>query len=455
MPRLELSLQTDYVPNWHAAEGIREFLSNAYDAEVQFGAKMKVDWYNNPNAEDEQKRIGVLRIENDGTTLPREALLFGYTTKTGAEGVIGRHAEGMKTGALALIRNGHDVVIRSGSETWRPAIERSDKFEARVLVFNITDGHKYENRVRVEIAGIGREVYDTLKDKFLFLNTDPLAAQMRFKVSSGELLIAPELIGKVFVRGVFVKNAPENQYGYNLFDCPIDRDRRMVDTYDLQSCVNRIWQEALAKHPTLVATYFSMFEENKEDVAGVNEYNAGRLPAAMLDHSAAAFVAKYGEAAVPVLSMEESMDIEHYGKRGVVVNKSFHALLSTRLANFASVKKSMAHATKKVYSWGDLTGEEQTNLRQAVKLINSANPALTMENVDVVDFVTPGLDGLYKEGRVQVSKAFVTDFDDLLEVLIHEYSHHSTGAADGEKSHVAAIEKLWKQVFKAQRLGNT
>jgi len=65
-------------------------------------------------------RQGVLRIENEGAHLSREALLFGTTSKMGRADLIGKFGEGLKLGVLALVRAGRPVTIRSGSEVWNP-----------------------------------------------------------------------------------------------------------------------------------------------------------------------------------------------------------------------------------------------------------------------------------------------------------------------------------------------
>src|ERR1700674_1452231 len=99
MPRIELTLKTDYVPNWNVDDGIREFVSNAQDAKTQYGDSIKIDWYL-PAGETTQ---GTLRIENTGSVLSRETLLFGQSTKYGQSQTIGSFGEGSKLATLALL----------------------------------------------------------------------------------------------------------------------------------------------------------------------------------------------------------------------------------------------------------------------------------------------------------------------------------------------------------------
>jgi hypothetical protein len=160
--KIELTIKTDYLPGWGIWQGLRELVQNARDAELELGAPMTVGWHND-----------ALRIENDGATLPHEALLLGHTTKVGREELIGRFGEGLKLGILALVRAGMPVKIRSGSEVWVPTIQRSEKFNADVLVFDIQGGRKPENRVRVEVQGVSKEAWEGAKWKFRFLTKEP------------------------------------------------------------------------------------------------------------------------------------------------------------------------------------------------------------------------------------------------------------------------------------------
>lgn len=436
MPRMELTLKIDYLPGWDYTAGIREFVQNARDAEVQFDAPMKIDWYNN-----------TLRIENEGTTLPREVLLFGHTTKFGMSEMIGKFGEGLKLGTLALIRQGYPVKIRSGSEVWEPTIEKSDKFNAKVLCFHIHEGRKPENRVRIEIGNISKEVWETLKERFLFLDKEDAT---KIQTSYGTLLLDPKYSGKVHVKGIFVQQS-EMHFGYDLTQADLDRDRKMVDSYDQKYHTNRIWAEALNKRPELLDMYFLLFDQQKADIEGVDSYSAQYLSNDVLAHVSAKFVERYGKDAIPVANLEESRDIEHYGKKGIVVTKQLGSLLTRTMGDFKKVRESLRNATSRQWSWAELVEAEKETLVNVMSLIEKASDgACKLGAVDVVEFMSPELEGLYKDKRVQLRKSLLGDFDKTLQVLIHEFAH-SMGGDDGDKSHVANIEKLWMSVFKTAR----
>ena len=158
MGKIELPISTSYVPDWGVWEGVREIMQNGLDAEVEFSASLKVDWYKN-----------TLRIENEGTTLPPKALLIGHSTKRSREDLIGEHGEGLVLGLLALLRAGHEVRIRNGSEVWVPALGFSKEYEETVLWIDRQKGRADKNRVRFEIPGISKDLWNDLKKRFLRL----------------------------------------------------------------------------------------------------------------------------------------------------------------------------------------------------------------------------------------------------------------------------------------------
>lgn len=158
--KFELTIKTTYMPEWGIWEGLRELAQNGRDAEVEFDAPLTVR---------HRKESMTLVIENDGCVLPYEALLLGHTSKTSRPDLIGKFGEGLKLGILALVRAGCEIKIRSGSEVWVPSIQRSEKFKADVLTFDIQKGREPKNRVAIEVANVSEEAWQALQDKLLFL----------------------------------------------------------------------------------------------------------------------------------------------------------------------------------------------------------------------------------------------------------------------------------------------
>jgi len=435
MSKLELSINVNYLPAWGAWEGIRELVQNGKDAETEFGAPLTVSHLN-----------GTLRIENEGAQLSREALLFGTSSKSGRSDMIGKFGEGLKLGILALVRAGHKVRIRSGSEVWTALIERSEKYDADVLKFDCVGGREDKKRVRVEIENVSKLEWERLRERFLFLvkrGKDDYVATER-----GELLLSERYKGDIYVKGIYVQTDSRLGAGYNFSNVEVDRDRKMVASWELQWYCAQIWAEAAAKRPDLMDPLFNLALDGKADVAGL-ENNASYAPEAVKKCMATTFAAKFGENAVPVANLAESAEVEHLGRRGIVVSKSLGALLATTLGNKEELAKQLREEVLRTLSWSDLTATQKANLQGSIELLGMVREGCTLDMIDVVAFRDDKLRGQYKDERILLAAHVVEDRDQCLATLVHEFSHRV--GSDGEKSHVAEIEATWRDIVKHLR----
>jgi hypothetical protein len=447
--RLELTIKTTYLPKWAVFEGLRELFQNARDAEIEFNSPMTV-WH--------RKETDTLCIENDGCTIPHEALLFGHTSKLGRSDLAGRFGEGLKLAMLVLTREGIAVKIRSGSEVWTPKIERSDKFDADVLVVHVERGRQDKNRVQIEVTGVSAESFDKLKDLFLFLGK--VKDDEKIKTSSGTLLLGPRFEHRLFVKGIFVQNVPDMSFGYDLPDVEIDRDRRMVDGWDKNWRLAQIWREATRTRPDLTSSFLKLLESEASDVAGFgdSEWNAGELSQAVKEHVMQEFQKLHGESAIPVQTLAESHEVEHLGKRGVIVPKAMRSVLEQTLGSVSKNKEKLSKETQKLYGWHELSNVEKASLERALFLVAGVEP-VALADVDVADFRDPKIRGMFvpdgdSGSRVQLKKEILSDPVLTLRVLVHEVAHKA-GGGDGEKDHVSNIERIWSGIVsKLMKLGS-
>jgi hypothetical protein len=436
--KIELTIKVDYLPSWGLMEGVRELLQNAKDAETEFNAPMTV------RVRDSKGDAGVLVIENEGCTMPYEALLLGHSTKAERGDLIGKFGEGFKLGILALLRAGHSVKIRNGSEVWTPEIVWSEKFAAKVLAFDIQKGRKEDARIAIEVGGISAEFFATeIKPRFLWLGKE-IAGNERVNTDYGSLLLAPAQKGRIFVKGILVESKPDLAVGYDLDDCEVDRDRRMVSSFDFSWKTRCIWQGALAARPDLFDAYLDIIEENGPEAKNLDTYAAGRLPEAFVDHVAARFRTQYGSKAVPVSNMGESQDLEHNGRTGVVVNPAMRAVLEKSMGTLATVQEALKNEVVRTYGWHELTEAQKASLLRAIALVNAVTP-VTLAEINVVDFRSANLMGTFgADDGVKVSAKVAEDRAKCLETLVHEVAHRTGG--DGEHSHVAEIERIWSRI---------
>jgi hypothetical protein len=429
--KLELTIKTDYLPNWGAWQGIRELVQNAKDAEVEQKATMTVSWSK-----------GILRIENEGATLPHEALLFGHTTKAGNSELIGKFGEGLKLGVLALVRAGFPVKIRSGCEVWVPSIQKSEKFNADVLVFDISGGRKPGNRVCVEVNNITKETWEGMQWKFRFIG---MTEGKSIETFPGTLLLGEKLRGHIFVKGIYVHTDSKLAYGYDIKQAELDRDRKMVDQWDFRFRVRDILAEAAGKEPELIAGLVNVLEKQTPEALGFDHGGAAYLPEKVADAISADFVSKHGADAVPVKTLGESKDLDHLGKKGIVVSDSHAAVLGLKMPSVEKVKEALREETAARYGWSDLDAKEKASIDDAVSLINSSGVCdVSLDDIDIVDFKSENLLGLFKDGRIIIARKQVADPNACLMTLVHEVAHFSGG--DGDKSHVATVERLWSGI---------
>lgn len=433
MRRICLSLSSSYLPGWGVMEAIREVIQNAQDSNID-GNPMFVEYKN-----------GKLIVKNDGAVLDHSVLLLGNTSKTGRDDQAGKYGEGLKLAMLVCARRGLDMTIRNGPEVWIPTIEESDQFAGhRVLTVTVRDGNKDIPRFQVELA-IEAEVWEQSKWKFLFI--DKPGPREIVRTESGALLKGERYRGKIFVRGIFVCNQDGLEYGYDFKNAPLDRDRRVLASYEVAEHSRKILQEAMAIDAVPRAELYAMLERGAGDLtfSVYNAYETPELQAMAADE----FIKKHGKDALPVTDMAQAADLEHLGVRGIQVNASMAALISQKLGTIDQVRKRLAAEVLGLVDLHELPELSRKHLTQAVDMLAEAEPALrlTLADVQVARFRDTRLRGMFKDGKALLSEDILKDSVSTLGVLIHEIAHRQ--GPDGDKAHVQEIERLWALVFRS------
>ena len=72
------------------------------------------------------------------TALQKKILLLGYSKKSETLNVIGQFGEGLKIGALALVREGRLVTMTTNNDEWRFDLTHDEHFEEKVLTVFIS-----------------------------------------------------------------------------------------------------------------------------------------------------------------------------------------------------------------------------------------------------------------------------------------------------------------------------
>lgn len=437
MAKQELSIESSYLPTWGVWEGVREVVQNGKDAETEHGAKLTV-----------KHSKGVLTVTNDGATIPLESLLLGRTSKKGKDDLIGQFGEGLDLGLLALVRAGRGVKIRTGDQVWKPVIAPSKSFNADVLWIEHTGGRKFQNRAQFEIE-VTAEEWEDFKFDFLFLGTVPEDSVVT--TTRGKLLLAPDLRGKVYVKGIFVQFDPKSDYGYDYSYTKVDRDRKMINEWDRNWENSHIWQEAVNKSPdTLFDAFFQLLQE-ESDLAGMSEYAISSLNESTLGMVEEKFKSLHGEDAVPVENLEQCIQLEHLARKGVVTPKSLRLVVQRKQGSLDAVEAQLRQEVLKTYSWHELSAEEKSHLTLGTELIESIDEfpeaIELLKLVSVVDFRSDTLLGQFKSGNILLAKKILVDREETIATMVHEFAHFEGN--DGAYGHVSLMEKLWKGVLKS------
>lgn len=377
MKRIELTISTDYVPTWGAIEGIREFVQNALDQEVQSKGKNTFKWTYNEDTE-------TLSIGSLESALDMNTLLLGTSTKQHDCNTIGQFGEGYKLGCLVLIRAGYSVnILNYGKkEIWHPHLVKSRRFGATILVFDIEHVSIWQSipntNLSFVVKGIKKELFTEISHYILPFNKPTNV----IKTDKGSVLLDEDRRGEVYVNGLYVNSYPDLCYGY---DIPaqflaLDRDRHLAREFDVSWATSAIW--ALSKDTKRILQLVS--EPKEEDTA--NYYlDARYLQNSMYGssfgdilHNAAyqAFLNKYGDKAVPVCSQSEA---EEYKKRGyiTVLSSASYTNLIRNSANFAcpplpTISERLADWYKKLQKSVNVPEDLDKEFEDLVKLISES-----------------------------------------------------------------------------------
>lgn len=431
MAKIQLTLSTKYVPSWDTWAAVREVVQNAMDGEVD-GFPMKVTHSGT-----------TLKVSNVGAKLDARVWLLGHSSKSGDQ-YRGQHGEGLKLGTLVLLRQGHDVKIVNGDESWTPALEASETFGGEEVLAIYT--HKRQNdsgAFTVEIGGITKEAWALMKPRFLFM----VKPAKSIETSYASVLLDPELKGQVFVKGIFVQVVPDLSAGYDFKHVTVDRDRRLVSSWDLKYYASKAWEEAMTKDYVDPGVIVDMLESSAPDVQDLNSSYAAPL---VSEKVTAVFKQRHGADALPVLNMAEAREVAHFGRRGVVVAQAFAEVLRKSAdLHIDAVRKESRSSVKKSYGWQDLTESEQGVYRSMLDIVEPAAVELgfgTIEDrLNVVDFGDDKLDGTFKGGQIRIAKRLLSDPEEYLATLVHEVSHAAGG--DGEVGHERAEGKLFSRII--------
>lgn len=436
MARIEITMTSDYVSQWGVWEGIRELVQNARDGEIDENAPMSVRLTDR----------GKLILTNEGATLSRDALLIGHSSKANKQNTLGQFGEGLKLGTLALCRAGYTVTIYNGDEIWQAGIEQSERFGREVLVFHTRKSKAANPRNKLEVAvyPIDKETWAECRKMFLFLQNP----QDMIETTRGKLILDEAYRGHIFVKGIFVDRAG-SKYGYDMPRAQIDRDRRMLRSFELRFEASRIWEEVIkqdeARQAELTDRLYRMIEENTEEVRDFNIVNPGDQLTDILYQK---WKENYGKDSYPVSSMAESKEISHAGGYGVVCSSPLREVIQRKTGEPAEIKERLQSTNKVMLSYQDLTEDEERILTRVANMIqNVLTSKDILSMINIVQYPgKPTVQGSFDSstGMVALAREVLSDEVECLHTLAHEIAHAI--GEDGSRSHTEGMGALLAKI---------
>ncbi len=443
----ELTIDPTYQQSeWGLTEAIREIVANAHDSEKRGESEMKVKYL---------KRSGELIVESRGTKVPMSALLMGTSTARDCADNIGTFGEGlvMALKTLALLQQqGYlsEFKIENDDEVWRPYIEHSSAWGGPVLKVQTRQLKNARGAFRVMFTPIDGETWEKLRRLFLFLDPDFKVKNTVKARSYGydRILTDDQYKGSIYVKGVFVNQREDLAYGYDL-DMPLNRDRKMMDEWDLKYKLQKMLAAALETYPTKFGQKVVALVESGDSMEVQGGAGALSWSTAVKDAVNEEFEAKHGEDAIPVSNMSEAKELHALGRKGIVVSTAVKDLVESRKGSLESRKHKAKMASTKTYSWSDLEESERENIDRCVELVNRCGIVQGTEDLmdvlKVVDFADERQVGRYNrvDGEIMLAKRIVNDFKETLKTLVHEICHRDWAAGDGTDRHHDLMEDAW------------
>ena len=305
MTKFELAISTGYVPDWGIVEAFRELFQNALDNEIT-NPENKMSWDFTDNT---------VNIRNKTSKLPVESLLLGNTTKASDTSTIGKHGEGYKIAFMVLLRNNKQIKVYNygAKEVWEVRLVKSKKYNGQLVPTVFVEKNHIWNKVpshdlTISVSGITESEYKDIVAKNLHLRTNTIS-KFRMK-NRGDIILSEKEKGNIYVKGLYVTHIPNMQYGYDFEPSvlSLDRDRKLVDSFDVSWEASILWQNATAEDQDLAMMAVELFNNEALDVRYVHKVSYNNMP--LRNAIAKNFFEVYGDNAVPVVNNIEYDEVK-------------------------------------------------------------------------------------------------------------------------------------------------
>lgn len=361
--RFDLGMSLNYVLEWGILQAVRELFQNARDAQVaNSDNKMFFDY---------DKDTQTLRIGNRNGSLTTDTLLLGVSTKRDNAELIGQHGEGYKVATVVFLRNNKTLKVynRKSKEIWTAKIVKSRRYGTDVAVFDIEKVSLFksvpDHDLIFEVGNITPEEYEQIVDSILYLQDD-INKAVGYK---GEILLDDKFKGKLFVSGLYVTTKDVLSYGYNLGAevVSLDRDRALVDGYDLQFTLAKLILGVSDKSLMLKlkdsweGRYMSIYANRIQTSSVLDE---------VCDDVYSDFIMEHGKDAVPVNTTQSFNRYSSLGLKPVLVSDNDYCFMhySANYKEPEETSRTNADVINDLKDWYD--GLNETAKKSGESIIN-------------------------------------------------------------------------------------
>lgn len=343
----KLPLAADYVSHWGFWEAVRELYQNALDAQDSIdGVTASLDY---------DELAGTLSVRTMGARLKPSMLVLGGSSKPGS-GARGQFGEGMKLALLVLLRLGYTVHIRNGpGEYWVPQFEYDEDFDAEILTIFIEkredSGEDADDFSLFLISTVSELDWEQVDENIMVSGPD------------STLLRDPAQAGRIYHGGLYVCTMKDFKFGYCISpkDMMLDRDRGMVDGFDLGRVTSKLWEK---EDPNEV---YALVKDEVPDVQYL-QYYASSGGSSLARGIFRTFVGKYPNT-VPVSTQQEVEEAQAAGVKWQLVPSAMKRILSSIRHFVIPSSKPPGQRLKDFISKhrGSLTDQQKAELEDIVR----------------------------------------------------------------------------------------
>jgi|SRR5271157_3069447 len=343
MAKFTLPISPEYVAHWGLWEAVREIYQNALDEQTHdLSCVATIDY---------DTELNNICIATTKGALSPESLVLGKTSKREDLKQRGKFGEGYKLALLVLSRLGLDVEIYTSGERWIPKLEHDDTFNSTVLNIYTEPFEPQNSGVEFLIMGVEEQQWLDIQK-----NIRPRGEDYN------TILEASNEQGRIYVGGLYVSTVSGFRSGYAFAPDKIklDRDRGMVDGFDLAWATSHLWTGIASSRAV------ELMNEEAPDVRYVE--SQASVTSALVVKQAEHFHQKHGYDAIPVSSQEEIEQATNAGMTWVLVPKAVKAVLRLVKSWFIPSMESPVERLKKFQKkngW-QLDREAQQELKEII-----------------------------------------------------------------------------------------